>query len=286
MLGKMGNNTSVKEIEDIPEDNGIRFRGKLVPEEILCIIFSFVPGRDLLRSVTCVCKYWHDLLTHYHFWFRKLEVERITLSDKTKEKLLSLDDERSVLYILQGLAIHYLPLNRNLIKNPCGANGMKYWQCQHNKNMITVESTPIGSDPIPEEAGLPTQHCFVTSYMMSCRTQTFTLNKLGISPKLMDLVKPDIYVCQWVSGRWDCRSQSEVVIELCGTHETRRVKLTWSSDDDDVVARKWYKMETTITDYPEGLSRISYSSFGKDLQFWAGFYGSKTTGSTLKLVFN
>ncbi|XP_042872993.1 F-box only protein 27-like isoform X2 [Penaeus japonicus] len=192
----MGNTNSVREIEDIPEDNGARFRGKVVPEEILCIIFSFVPAKDLLHSVTLVCKYWHDILTQYHFWFRKLEVERIALSDETKEKLLSLDDERSALYILQGLASRYLPFNRNLIKNPCGADGLKYWKCQHNRNMITVESEPIGSDPIPEEAGLPTQHCFVTSYMISCRTQTFNLKKLGITPVVMDLMKLKIYVCE------------------------------------------------------------------------------------------
>ncbi|XP_027219715.2 F-box only protein 44 isoform X1 [Penaeus vannamei] len=284
-LDEMGNNTSIRESEDIPEGNGARFHEKIVPEEILYIIFSFVPARDLLRSVTYVCKYWHDLLTHFHFWFRKLEVERIALSDETKEKLLSLDDEKRALYILQGLATRYLPLNQNMIKNPCGADGLKHWHCRRNRKMIAVESEPVGSDPIPEEAKLPTQHCFVTSYQSSSRTQSFTLSERGLSPELMDLLRPKIYVCQWVSARWDCRSESELVIALCGAQETKRVKLTWSSDDEDVVGSKWYKMETTITDYPAGLSEITYSSFGKDLQYWAGFYGSKTTGSTLMLVF-
>ena len=74
--------------------------------------------------------------------------------------------------------------------------GLIHWKVQHGGNDLIVEDRPIGSDPVPEEAS-PTQHCFVTSYMRCIRSQTIRLEKIGVSPWVMDNIKPDIYVCEW-----------------------------------------------------------------------------------------
>lgn len=269
---------------DILEDNGIRFLGKIIPQEILCHIFTFVPARDLIMSVTRVCKHWNGLLSDYHFWFTKLQVEGFVLSEDTRTRLIKEDDETKVLRVLKLLSSHHLQLNENLIKNPSGKDKMKYWTVRHGGDGLCVESHPVGSDPIPEEAGLPTQHCFVTSYGKCTRLQDVDLQKLGFNSFIMDMLKPKIIISEWVCARWDCNSQSKLFVSLIGKNSKTDVKLEWSSEDEGVVNRQWYELRKVVTEYPDDLHKIRYCSEGKDRQFWAGHYGAKSAGSSVKIV--
>ena len=174
--------------------------------------------------------------------------------------------------------------NKNLICNPSGRDGFKFWEIKHGGDGIIVENTPIGSNPIPEKAGLPTQHSFVTSYRECQRMQEVDLKDLGVTPDVMNLLKPCITVSEWVCARVDCDSWAELTVMLLKNKEVVcKRKVCWSSRDEGKVKGDWYKIEMKLTDYPEGITSIQYLSRGQDHQCWAGHYGTKSTGSSLQL---
>ena len=77
-------------------------------------------------------------------------------------------------------------------------DGLKKWYVKHGGNGLDVEIPPIGSDLIPEEAGLPTNHCFVSSFAPCTRTQFIKLKNYNLQPWMMDILQPKIEVSEWL----------------------------------------------------------------------------------------
>ena len=48
--------------------------------------------------------------------------------------------------------------------------------------------------------------------------------------------------------------------------------------------REWDRLEHTFRDYPSGVRYIQFKDFGKDTKYWAGFYGAKLAGATVKFL--
>jgi len=277
----------VPQIEDIPEDNGLVYMDQFIPEEIFFRIFSCIPAKELLCSVSRVCQNWRHILHQNGFWLYKIKYDGIRLSSKFRSELLNhtskQEQEREVLKCLQNISIMQ-PFNRNLIINPSGKDGLQYWRIKRGGDGIIVEEPPIGADPIPDEAGLPSQHCFVTSFSECKRMQQIDLQSLGVTPWVMNTLKPRISASEWVTSRWDCDSWSELTLLLLRDEEVlAQSSVRYSSRDDGMVNRKWYKIEVEHDDYPEGVTSIRYLSRGKDHQFWAGHYGAKSAGSAVYL---
>lgn len=80
----------------------------------------------------------------------------------------------------------------------CFSDQFQHWRVKDGGDRLIVECPPVGSDSIPEEAGLPTQHCFVSSYFSCFRSQTITLQGLGIEPWMLDILRPEIKVSEWL----------------------------------------------------------------------------------------
>lgn len=287
-MNRMGNRIGYNTQKDLPQqampESGSSLRVEDISPEIMFCIFMHVPVKDLLKSTICVCKYWHQLLSDCHFWFLRLKAEGLRLSETSKAKLLKEPDGAKVLRILQGYCGRYLPFNTNLILNPSGKDKFKHWTVYNRGDKMIVECPPVGTKELPEDAGQPTQHCFVTSYGECIRSQGISLRCLGIDNWMMEILKPQIHISEWVAARFDCHSQSRIIVVMKGSKDTKEVKLFWSSDKDDVMLEKWYKVETVVLDYPTGLWQIKFTNIGKDRQFWAGHYGAKTAGSTVELV--
>lgn len=254
----------------------------LLPNEMCEEIFLDVPARDLVVSASRVCKNWYHLLRSRSFWFRKVKRERFQLSAATERRLAEEEDLGKALHILQGLSCHLLGLNTNLIQNPSGQDGLNRWKVRHGGNGLDVEMSPIGSNPIPEEAGLPTNHCFVSSYTPCIRTQHIKLKNHNLQPWMMDILKPKIEVSEWVSARFDCNARSTMKVKIFGNGIPIGYKKDWSSSTGDVKMMEWYKM-SIMADYVEGLHAIEFTNISKDEQFWAGHYGAKTAGSSVVL---
>lgn len=73
----------------------------------------------------------------------------------------------------------------------------RHWTVTPRGQMVIVQCPPFGSDPIPEEAGLPTQHCFVSSYTWCHRHQEISLEECGFPPWMTDTLKPKIHISEW-----------------------------------------------------------------------------------------
>lgn len=273
-------------IQEVPEGNGFIFFDRELPPEMFEEIFQNVPAVDLIRSLPRVCRYWYQLLTDRMFWFRKLKREGFKVSEITERRLAEEMDDGKVLRILQGITGGFLPFNSNLIRNPSGEDEFQHWRVKHGGNDLIVECPPVGSDSIPEEAGLPTQHCFVSSYVSCYRSQTITLKGLGIEPWMLDILRPEIKVAEWVSARFDCHSKSQTSVELVtGTTGSTVHNMVWSSKHDGVILCRWYQMKMDIPydTIPSSLTAIKFTNKSSDSQFWAGHYGAKTAGSSVIL---
>ncbi|KAG0716164.1 F-box only protein 27 [Chionoecetes opilio] len=190
-----------RSFQEVPEGNGFIFFGQVLPIEMCEEILLNVPASDLIKSVTKVCQNWHHLLTTLNFWLRKVKRDGFHLSASI-EKRLTEEDLCRALRVLQGISSRAWPLNSNLIHNPSGKDRLKHWIVQHGGNGLKVECPPSGSNAIPEKAGLPTQHCFVSSYTPCVRSQTIILKSHKIEPWIMDILRPEIHVSEWVCARW------------------------------------------------------------------------------------
>ncbi|XP_045127924.1 F-box only protein 27-like [Portunus trituberculatus] len=254
----------------------------LLPTEMCEEIFLYVPAIDLVTSASRVCKNWYHLLRNRNFWLRKVKREGFQFSAVTEKRLTEEKDLSKALHILQGLSCHLLGLNTNLIQNPSGQDGLKKWHVQHGGNGLDVENPPIGSNLIPEEAGLPTSHCFVSSFTPCIRTQLIKLKDHNLQPWMMDILQPKIEVSEWVSARFDCAARSTMKVKIFGSGIPVNYKQNWSSSNDGVERMEWYKM-SFVADYEEGLHSIKFTNTSTDEQFWAGHYGAKTAGSSVVL---
>ncbi|CAL4212707.1 unnamed protein product, partial [Meganyctiphanes norvegica] len=109
------------------------------------------------------------------------------------------NQKNEVLKSLQCMGFNQF-FNRNLILNPSGKDCFKNWQIKHGGDGLIVEDPPEGSDLIPEEAGLSSQSCFVTSHGECERMQQIDLHCVGVSPWVMKVLKPRITASEWMSA--------------------------------------------------------------------------------------
>lgn len=47
---------------------------------------------------------------------------------------------------------------------------------------------------------------------------------------------------------------------------------------------KWEKLEHVFRGYPSGVRYVHFKDCGKDTARWAGFYGAKLSGATVKFL--
>ncbi|XP_075244671.1 F-box only protein 44-like [Convolutriloba macropyga] len=277
----------------------------IVPEDVLDAIFLRTPALDLVLNCPLVCRRWFEALSGRYFWLQKIESEGMRISERNRQLLLDNSDYSLCIYILKGVACGLLPFNRNLIRNPCGEDGRKYWvqkeahkrhadydsdsdededyDDQYSAVRFEVEEKPVGAYPIPDKVGVPTQHCFVTSYRLGIRVQVLNFSKYSIREGVMELLKPTINYSQWVSSRHDCGCEAELSIQVkSGLWTMKPDPLDWNTSQEGVERRVWYKMEDEVQ-CALPIDTIVYRSTGKDRQFWAGNYGSKTTACSLIL---
>ncbi|XP_013395682.1 F-box only protein 6 isoform X2 [Lingula anatina] len=145
------------------------------------------------------------------------------------------------------------PYNRNLVKNPSGK-------------------------------GYET--CWATSYGWCVKHQLIDLLKEGCTGAVLDQIKPDIYISEWTAARRDCGSTYKLHVQLLG--EDKQEVLDQFSKQRHVEQWEgghWEKIEHKFQNYPPGVRYIWYQHSGKDLQFWAGHYGPKLGGSTVRFQF-
>lgn len=173
--------------------NGLKFKGIYLPEEIVILILSYVDLQHILKA-SLVCKRWCNIIKSTSFWTRVYQREHGEQPEKLPWYVFYCHFSRKL-------------LDCNLLKNGNGQNGFKYWNILENGgNGFKIEQTPCGSDPLPSDVPEFEGHksCFVTSYDRCLKRQEVKLTDSKLLFYIVNKFKPDIYLSEWVCGRYDC----------------------------------------------------------------------------------
>lgn len=165
------------------------------------------------------------------------------------------------------------------------ADGLSSWSIlQNGGDQFLNEPNNCGGSKAVSTIGLKNcHHCWATSYGWCNKSQLIDLLAEGCTEEILDRVRPQIEILDWVAARFDCACKYVLEVSLLSlnkslldSHETSK---TWAQWDDN----SWNKVTLTFSSYPEGVRYIQLMHGGKDLQFWAGHYGPKITGTSVVL---
>lgn len=123
------NNLPRKESEmfDINDENGYLLCEKyLIPEEVLSIILSHLPPKELVFSGRRVCKYWCNVIDSL-VW--KLKLQRINVPPSKVNDL--------PWYVCYWI-LHKAPLGKNLVRNNCGQGKLIYLNFVFYSSIIII----------------------------------------------------------------------------------------------------------------------------------------------------
>uniref|UniRef100_A0AC34G0G0 FBA domain-containing protein n=1 Tax=Panagrolaimus sp. ES5 TaxID=591445 RepID=A0AC34G0G0_9BILA len=125
--------------------------------------------------------------------------------------------------------------------------------------------------------------CLETSYQTCSKYFDISIKELGLSPEIMDNFRPPIVFSEWVTNRSDCGCRYRSSIQL---FDENRERLAWERQElsfNQWQYQRWQKVEVVMESYPPGARSIRVLSSGRDLQFWAGYYGPKMAGCQLMI---
>ncbi|XP_069918340.1 F-box only protein 27 isoform X4 [Oryctolagus cuniculus] len=178
-----------------------------LPPELLLLVLSHVPPRALLARCRRVCRGWRALVDGQALWLLILARD----GGAAGRALLRLarscpPPARDAPCCRLGRFCALRPLGRNLIRNPCGQEGLRQWMVQHGGDGWVVEEN---TRAVP---GAPSQTCFVTSFRWCSKKQILDLEEEGLWPELLDSGGIEICVSDWSAT---CSPASSLASALC-----------------------------------------------------------------------
>lgn len=283
-----------------------------LPEQLIEHVLSFVCTEDLLKNCRLVNGLFQRIVDTNGFWKLKCERDGKTIPNFHPSSLPA--NYYKAIYMNN-------PYGRNLLRNghgdvkkesdngasqltlkdsasgdgdvevlaqavqpapySTGDNRFAYWQVTHDGgDGWCVEAIPLGTDALP----LANQSCFATSFEDCVKEQIISLVKEGVAPEVLDTVKPAIEVSEWYAARFDCGSIYRLVVELLD--DAKKPVATFDTENivtQQQVGRQWKQVCHTFENYPEGVRYIRFKHFGRDTQFWAGYYGAKMAGGIVRI---
>lgn len=281
-----------------------------LPEQLIEHVLSFVCTEDLLKNCSLVSVHFQRIVDTNGFWKLKCERDGKTIPNFHPSSLPA--------HYYRNIYMNN-PYGRNLLRNGHGdvkeesdngasqltlkgsASGdedvevlpqevrpvsystgkFAYWQVtQDGGDGWCVEATPRGADALP----LDNQSCFATSFEDCTKEQIISLVKEGVAPEVLDTIKPAIEVSEWYATRFDCGSIYRLVVELL--NDAKKPVATF--DTDKIITprqagRQWNQVWHTFENYPEGIRYVRFKHYGRDTQFWSGYYGAKMAGGIVRI---
>uniref|UniRef100_A0A915BMA0 FBA domain-containing protein n=1 Tax=Parascaris univalens TaxID=6257 RepID=A0A915BMA0_PARUN len=281
------------------DNEDIMVYGEPIPPQILAEIFMRI-DRKIIVGCICplVCRRWHNVLSAAGFWIDYMRRRSRTIPPPAlrSESLLNM---KKVCF--------KQPFERNLIDNPSGEKNFDGWTVLDNGgDRMIVEKPPLNcSTNLDDEIPL----AFVTSYGWGTMRYVIDLWNEGIEAVFLDTYRPPITVSEYFTCRRDCAAVYALQVELIPDGQESRIcnnvvpRDYWRNDlpeQQDVITDKsvtqvrrmeqwsnaeWQRVEHTFEDYPIGVRFVVFQHSGKDLQFWAGHYGSKMAKASVIVHF-
>uniref|UniRef100_A0ACB8FTB6 Uncharacterized protein n=1 Tax=Sphaerodactylus townsendi TaxID=933632 RepID=A0ACB8FTB6_9SAUR len=156
-----------------------------LPQELLVLILSWVPGQTLVTRGRLVCRQWRDLIDSPLLW--TLQFKR----DPSKWEALwaSLEAARQCPRMEWCRVGILQPFGRNLIKNPRGEEQFQHWQVGHGDGMCLGGNT-----------------CWIS--------QLIDLVTEGLWEDLLDTFQPDIFISDWWGTHEKCGCTYNIYVVL------------------------------------------------------------------------
>ncbi|XP_050428955.1 F-box only protein 6-like [Adelges cooleyi] len=258
-----------------------------LPNEMVIYVLSLV-DEDSLLTCRLVTRSWRYLIDKFVFQDKASKENALvnngqgfySFSNIGSNSIKRLDLPWYVFYTI----CKYDPFNRNLVKNHCGQNNFDHWSTLERNQGWAIENRPEGAPMLPDDPDFDGQtSCFVSTYRLCAKKQNIEFKKHGITKKLMQYLKPDIFVSEWFSGRFDCGckySLEATVYDdkncILEQHNYQKTLHQWQADS-------WTKISHTFRSLNNPY-RIILLHSGVDTQFWAGYYGTKISGSVVKVL--
>uniref|UniRef100_F1L5W2 F-box only protein 6 n=2 Tax=Ascaris suum TaxID=6253 RepID=F1L5W2_ASCSU len=285
------------------DNEDIMVHGEPIPPQILAEIFMRI-DRKMTVGCICpmVCRRWHNVLSAAGFWIDYM---------RRRSRIIPPPALRSEQLLNMKKVCLKQPFERNLIGNPSGEKNFDGWTIRENGgNRIIIENPPLGcATKLDDDIAV----CFATSFGWGKMCYVVDLWKEGIEPAFLDAYRPPITVSEYFTCRTDCAATYVLDVELvpdgqetCISTErpvmTRRDRfgrpvmvrrqrpegdattnfsITRVRNMEQWSSAEWQYVEHTFNDYPVGIRFVVFEHSGKDLQFWAGHYGSKMTKASV-----
>jgi len=261
--------------------NGYFFGSQFLAEELVSHILT-LEDVETLKTCRLVCKRWNTLISNCFFWKHK------TLSESKHWPHVPIKE--GIPWMFYASIYYHQPLERNLIKNPSGRELLKHWKVlSEGGDKFAVERPPVGAEKVPPEADLENEvdnSCFVTSYHSCSKEQVINLSDFNcLSPEVIDEFKPRIVFTDWFAGRFDCGCVYECQFILLDKHKKIIDKFEQRKTIKKCQRSQWHKVTYSFANYPDGVRFVKLYHGGMDSKFWAGHYGVKLTGSSIKINF-
>lgn len=162
----------------------------------------------------------------------------------------------------------------NLLENPGAEDGLIGW----------AFSSGAGSDWVTQGSSFGSLS-FVSSYAWSTKNQTIDLIGLGLSSIYLDSA-PELYVQEMYTGHAvNYNDEYYLHVELRDSLGNIISSFDDGSQSSPLISdTSWKTSNHTFSNYGTGLRYIYFESGGKDVEYWAGHYGTKMDEAMVQFV--
>jgi hypothetical protein len=169
------------------------------------------------------------------------------------------------------------PGSRNFILNPSGEHGLAGWTQHNSRGALGIAPWQVEASEFPPDADTATN--FVSSYLWSVQSQAVPMDRVLRHPARIEVR------CRF-TGRTDCPSVFRMEALVLGNSHPPRVLQSVATPELETSPDGW---ETARLEFPEMVDPAHCNSVvlviaGKDRRFWAGNYGSKAAGGSVRVL--
>lgn len=282
-----------------------------LPNEILSLIFINLPAETLCKKVILTCTKWKQIIDSDPFWINKMIHD-----SRASSNLIKVLKESNCLTDPKHLYFKN-PFAKNLIKNPSAESGFDFWDtrslihirnsrinksydyynneylpkhCRNSEkiqeqNGFKIEPDSYLKKPAFDSNGEPVRN-YATTYFQCSKYQLIDLYNEGIDENILTKLKPKIEIKDYYAPRHDCGSEYHINVEFYDDNFEKINGINFDKVFAQWSQPVWHEFKNVIENYSDNLRYILFEHSGKDTQFWAGHYGVKLRGSSVKLIYN
>lgn len=188
--------------------------------------------------------------------------------------------KKSILFLslMVGMGVSSVA-QTNLLTNPGAENNYDGWTRTDGGDGWSINVVGIGETATPRSGN----NFWATSYEFCTLAQTVDLVSAGYSEALLDAT-PDISAGAFVRSNLWCAAVATIKVELCAANGSVLSTHFVCQDLTIPMNSLWEEKSLVISTYGTGVRKINFYLIGKDVPWWAGFYGVQYDDSYLTIA--